>query len=424
MAEQIKIPYARTSLSFSLEEGRDCVIAENNLDTFSPSLGEDEILDYAFSHPIGSPSLSELAKGKSNIVIIASDHTRPVPSRQIIPRMLKEIRVSSPDASVTILIATGCHRRSTDDELREKFGEEVFEQERIVVHDSADESSLVSIGRLPSGGNLKINRIAFSADLLISEGFIEPHFFAGFSGGRKSVLPGIAAEDTVFYNHNAAFIKDAKARVGILDGNPIHEDMIYAARKAKLRYIVNVVLNTEHRIIGAFSGDVDAAHRKGVQFLSSLAGISMRKADFTITSNGGYPLDQNIYQAVKGMCTAEAFTKPGGVIIMASSCVDGHGGDAFYSTFSSGKKASDILKEIEARNMNETRKDQWQSQVFARILSRYTVILVSEADRSLVESMQMIPSFSIEDAVNKADEILGKKGTINVIANGIASIPS
>ena len=176
--------------------------------------------------------------------------------------------------------------------------------------------------------------------------------------------------------------------------------------------------------IGAFSGDVDAAHRKGVQFLSSLAGISMRKADITITSNGGYPLDQNIYQAVKGMCTAEAFTKPRGVIIMASSCVDGHGGDAFYSTFSSGKKASDILKEIEARNMNETRKDQWQSQVFARILSRYTVILVSEADRSLVESMQMIPSFSIEDAVNKADEILGKKGTINVIANGIASIPS
>ena len=376
MAEQIRIPYARTSLSFSLEEGRDCVIAENNLDTFSPSLGEDEILDYAFSHPIGSPSLSELAKGKSNIVIIASDHTRPVPSRQIIPRMLKEIRSSSPDASVTILIATGCHRRSTDDELREKFGEEVFEQERIVVHDSADESSLVSIGRLPSGGNLKINRIAFSADLLVSEGFIEPHFFAGFSGGRKSVLPGITAEDTVFYNHNAAFIKDAKARVGILDGNPIHEDMIYAARKAKLRYIVNVVLNTEHRII------------------------------------------------VKGMCTAEAFTKPRGVIIMASSCVDGHGGDAFYSTFSSGKKASDILKEIEARNMNETRKDQWQSQVFARILSRYTVILVSEADRSLVESMQMIPSFSIEDAVNKADEILGKKGTINVIANGIASIPS
>ena len=191
MAEQIKIPYARTSLSFSLEEGRDCVIVENNLDTFSPSLGEDEILDYAFSHPIGSPSLSELAKGKSNIVIIASDHTRPVPSRQIIPRMLKEIRVSSPDASVTILIATGCHRRSTDDELREKFGEEVFEQERIVVHDSADESSLVSIGRLPSGGNLKINRIAFSADLLISEGFIEPHFFAGFSGEGRACFPAL-----------------------------------------------------------------------------------------------------------------------------------------------------------------------------------------------------------------------------------------
>ena len=230
--------------------------------------------------------------------------------------------------------------------------------------------------------------------------------------------------NTVMYNHNGGFIDSPYARTGILENNPIHEDMVFAARKAGLDFILNVVIDQKKRIVYAVSGDLVEAHLRGCGFLREKCTVSSKAMDLVVTSNGGYPLDQNIYQAVKGMCTAEAFTKPRGVIIMASSCVDGHGGDAFYSTFSSGKKASDILKEIEARNMNETRKDQWQSQVFARILSRYTVILVSEADRSLVESMQMIPSFSIEDAVNKADEILGKKGTINVIANGIASIPS
>lgn len=159
--------------------------------------------------------------GKKDVVIIASDHTRPVPSKIIMPLMLEEIRKGNPDADITILIATGCHRETAKEELVQKFGKDIVDNEKILVHDCDDTTNLVSLGRLPSGGELIINKIAVEADLLCSEGFIEPHFFAGFSGGRKSVLPGIASRKTVLANHRSAFIADDHARTGILEGNPI-----------------------------------------------------------------------------------------------------------------------------------------------------------------------------------------------------------
>ena len=186
-------------------------------------------------------------------------------------------------------------------ELIEKFGGEIVEHEVIAIHDCAVEADMVTIGTLPSGGSLRINRIAAEADLLISEGFIEPHFFAGFSGGRKSVLPGIAARETVYWNHNAEFIASPFARTGILEGNPIHADMIYAAHTAKLAFICNVVINAKHKVVGAFAGDCEMAHVAGTEFLKGLCQCPKAPADIVITSNNGYPLDQNIYQAVKGM---------------------------------------------------------------------------------------------------------------------------
>ncbi|MEE1200988.1 MAG: lactate racemase domain-containing protein, partial [Christensenellales bacterium] len=173
-----------------------------------------ELVREALANPVGAPKLSELSAGKDRVVIIASDHTRPVPSKAIIPPMLDEIRRGNPEADIAILIATGCHRDPTEDELREKFGEAVASKEKIVIHHCADEANLVEIGTLPSGGPLKINRIAWEADLLVSEGFIEPHFFAGFSGGRKSVLPGIAARESVLANHCSEFVNHPKARTG------------------------------------------------------------------------------------------------------------------------------------------------------------------------------------------------------------------
>ena len=178
------------------------------------------------------------------------------------PAMLDEIRKGNPDADITILIPTGCHRGTTKDELINKFGAEIVKNEKIYIHDCDDRDMLVNIGTLPSGGECEINKIAYEADLLLAEGFIEPHFFAGFSGGRKSVLPGIAGRTTVLANHCSEFIAHPKVRTGILDGNPIHKDMLWAANKAKLKYIVNVVLNGDKDIIYAVAGDTEKAHKK------------------------------------------------------------------------------------------------------------------------------------------------------------------
>ena len=418
----ISVPYGRTSLSAELPEERLCAVLKSSLEQYMPPMGETELVEEALRTPIGAPSLEELAADKENIVLIASDHTRPVPSKVLVPPMLKAIRRGNPNAKITILIATGCHRGTTKAELVEKFGPEIVEREKIVIHDCAAEADMVTIGTLPSGGCLRINRIAAEADLLVSEGFIEPHFFAGFSGGRKSVLPGIAARETVYWNHNAEFIASPLARTGILEGNPIHRDMLYAARKAKLAFICNVVINAEHRVVGAFAGDCEQAHVAGTEFLKGLCQCRKVPADIVITSNNGYPLDQNIYQAVKGMTAGEASCKDGGVIIMAAACNDGHGGGSFMKTMTQDLTPARILEQIQATPKKDTVPDQWESQILARILSKFHVVLISEADPALVKAMKMHPAQDLSQALQIAEGLLSKQGSITVIPEGISTI--
>lgn len=419
---QISIPYGRTRLTADLPDERIAGVLTSRLEQYVPPMGERELVEAALASPIGSEPLEKLAQGKQNIVLIASDHTRPVPSKVLVPPMLSAIRRGNPDAKITILIATGCHRGTTKEELIEKFGPEIVEQERIVIHDCADEANMVTIGTLPSGGVLRINRVAAEADLLISEGFIEPHFFAGFSGGRKSVLPGIAAKETVYWNHNAEFIGSPFARTGILEGNPIHRDMVYAARTAKLAFICNVVINAKHKVVGAFAGDCELAHVAGTEFLKELCQCQRTPADIAITSNNGYPLDQNIYQAVKGMTAGEATCKEGGVIIMVAACNDGHGGESFRKTMTQDISAAEILAKIQATPKKDTVPDQWESQILARILARFHVVLVSETDPALVKAMKMHPAQNLSQALQIAEELLGKQCSITVIPEGISTI--
>lgn len=419
---QISIPYGRTHISAEIPDARVKAVLRSRLESYVPAKGETELVEAALASPIGSATLEELAKGKENVVIIASDHTRPVPSKVLMPPMLAAICRGNPQAKITILIATGCHRETTREELIDKFGQEIVDQETIAMHISSKQEEMVTLGTLPSGGVLRINRIAAEADLLVSEGFIEPHFFAGFSGGRKSVLPGIAAKETVCWNHNAEFIASPFARTGILEGNPIHKDMIYAARKAKLAFICNVVINAKHQVVGAFAGDCEQAHIAGTEFLKGLCGCSKETADIVISTNNGYPLDQNIYQAVKGMTAAEATCKEGGVIIMAARCNDGHGGESFMRTVSSEKSAGDILAEIEATPKESTVPDQWESQILVRILSRFHVVLISEADPQMVKAMKMHPAKDLTEAMTIADSLLGHPGSITVIPEGISTI--
>jgi nickel-dependent lactate racemase len=418
----ISIPFGRTQLSMEIPDQRINAVLCSHLESYTPALSERELVEAALRSPIGSEKLEELAKGKDKIVLIASDHTRPVPSKILVPPILAAIRRGNPKANVTILIATGCHRGTTKAELIEKFGAEIVENEKIVIHDCADEENMVTLGTLPSGGVLRINRVAAEADLLISEGFIEPHFFAGFSGGRKSVLPGIAARETVYWNHNAAFIADPHARTGILEGNPLHRDMVYAARAAKLAFICNVVINAKHKIVGAFAGDCEQAHIAGTELISKLSQCPKALSDIVITTNNGYPLDQNIYQSVKGMTAAEATCKEGGVIIMAAACDDGHGGESFMRTMTQDLTAAEILAQIEATPAQDTVPDQWESQILARILSKFHVVLISHVDPGLVTAMKMHPAKDLPHALEIAEQLLGFAGSITVIPEGISTI--
>jgi len=416
----LSFPYGKETLTLDVSEDRFKGEMVSTLHSYRAEKSQEALVDEALANPTGSPPLHVMAKGKKKVVIIASDHTRPVPSKIIIPRMLAEIRKGNADADITILVATGCHRATTKAELEAKFGSEIMGREKIVLHD-CDSPDMVNIGKLPSGGDMIINRLAVEADLLAAEGFIEPHFFAGFSGGRKSVFPGVTSRKTVVYNHNAEFIAHPKARTGILEGNPIHIDMLHAAKAAKLSLICNVVLNAEKKIIYAVAGDCDAAHRKGTDFLASKCGVKAVAADIVISTNGGYPLDQNIYQAVKGMTAAEAAVKKDGVIIMLAKSDDGHGAPEFYKTFAEEKNLDRMLETFMKTPKETTRIDQWQSQIFARVLKHARVIYVSSAPDEMVRDLHMLPAHSLNEAVKKAEEILANpQATIAAIPDGVA----
>ncbi len=420
---KLLFPYGKNQVEYKFNENELVGVLTSSIEEYIPEDGGKALVKKALKNPVGSKSLSELSRRKNNIVIIASDHTRPVPSKIIIPQMLKQIREGNPSADITILVATGCHRATTKQELINKFGEEIVATEKIYIHDCDEKEKLVNIGTLPSGGQCEINKIALDADLVVAEGFIEPHFFAGFSGGRKSVLPGIAGRTTVLANHCSEFIAHENARTGILEGNPIHNDMIWAAKKAKLAFIVNVVLNSKKEPIFAVAGDLEQAHKKGVDFISSLCAVKASEADIVISTNGGYPLDQNVYQAVKGMTAAEATVKEGGVIIMLARSDDGIGGDHFYHQLADEADINKTMGIFLSRSRGETVPDQWQTQILIRILMKAKVIYISSLDKETVEKMHMIPASSLDEAMSMAKDIIGKESvTVTAIPDGVSVV--
>lgn len=420
---KFQLPYHKTKVSVEIDDRHLTGSLVSKVEDYAGAGTPEELVEASLDTPIGSARLEELVRGKKNIVIISSDHTRPVPSKIITPILLRRIRSSQPDANIKILVAAGFHRPSSRAELIDKYGQEIVDREQIVMHVSTDDASMAHIGTLPSGGQCIVNRTVVEADLVLSQGFIEPHLFAGFSGGRKSVLPGISSYKTILANHCAEFIASPNARPGILDGNPIHKDMLYAAKTAGLRFIVNVVLNSERTIIACFAGDLEKAHVKGCEFLASLAGANSLHADITVVTNGGYPLDQNIYQAVKGLTSAEATTQDGGVIVMIAGLSDGTGGNGFYNNLARVKSPKEFLDHVSHVGREDTVPDQWESQVLARILNRHHVIMVSDLiDPKIVTDMHMEHAKTFDQALKRAFELRGGNAKIGVIPDGLAVI--
>lgn len=414
------IPYYTSSLPLHVEDKNLKAVLNSRTDTYDAGKSEADLVREALAHPIGTPRLRELARGRQKVVLVTSDHTRAVPSKLTLPILLEEIRAGNPDADITILIATGLHRPTTEEEQRRMFGDEIVDHEKIVVNKAFEDEDFERVCELPSGAELWVNKLALHCDLLVTEGFIEPHFFAGFSGGRKSILPGICNAVTVNENHSYKAIASPYAATGVLEHNPIHEDMVFAARAVNVQFIMNVALNAEKKVIAAFAGDLEQAHLQGVEFVRGLAQCPSVTGDIVVTSNGGYPLDQNLYQSPKAVATAEACCRDGGVIIMCASCCDGMGGTHFEKLIVRGT-VDEIDAYLSKIPPKETIPEMWCAQIFSRILKKHRIILVTNyLDHEMVRKANMIPASSPDEALEMAYGMMGRDAEVVVIPDGVA----
>lgn len=416
----IKIPYYTSTLDLHVDEANLKAVVTAKMHDYKPAKSEAELVKDALAHPIGSKTLRELAVGKKKVTLVTSDHTRAVPSKLTLPILLAEIRAGNPDADITILIATGLHRPTTEEEQRRMFGDAIVDNEKIAVNNAFVPDDFVKVCDLPSGAEFFCNKIAVDCDLLVCEGFIEPHFFAGFSGGRKSILPGICNAATVNENHSYKAIADPHSVTGVLEGNPIHKDMVCAARAVNVQFIMNVALDGEKKVVAAWAGGLEEAHAAGVQFIREQSQCPSITGDIVVTSNGGYPLDQNLYQSPKAVATAEACAGEDGVIIMCCSCCDGMGGTNFERLITLGT-VDEIDSYLSKIPPKETISEQWCPQIYSRILRHHKVILVTTyLDPEEVRKANMIPASTPDEALEIAYGIKGKDASVVVIPDGVS----
>jgi nickel-dependent lactate racemase len=414
---KIDIAYGRDGLSIDVPDDNLYRVVEP---TFVPGLDDPyESIIESIRNPIGSPPLSKIAKCKTGVTIVVSDKTRPVPSHELLPPIIEELNSSGvPDECITVLVATGLHRPNTEEELVEMLGKGITERVEIVNHDARDKDSQVFLGETSSGTPIWLNKILYESKFRILTGYIEPHFFAGYTGGRKAILPGCAGQDTIGTNHGASHIDNPNARYGITKGNPIYEDAVEVAEKVGVDFIVNVTMNRDKKITRVFSGHVFEAHNEGVRFISEKSRVNLpEKVDIAITNNSGYPLDLNLYQAVKGMTTPEAVIKQGGEIIMAAECSEGIGHHTFEDMILEAGTPERFLEQIQQPGYFMV--DQWQVQVLARILSKARISLYSEnLDNDQIRRMWLNPVDSVEEGIGQALERMGGDAKILVLPDG------
>ena len=419
MALSYAIPFGKTTISFHPPDNRPVQLIAAK--PFPAPPDQLKIVTDALNSPINSPTLKELTRDVKKILIITNDNTRPMPSRLTIPAIIRAFCHPESAYDITILIATGLHRAMMREEMDEQFSRELTGKYKFVNHAAADDAQLAYHGKLSAGNELWLNKLVGDSDFIISEGFIEQHFFAGYSGGRKSILPGVAGAKTIMRNHCPENIADARSVGANLDGNPIHDECTEAALAAPLGFILNVALNDKKQIIQAFAGHPVDAHLEGCRFVREAMSVKAAPTDIVITSNNGYPLDRNLYQAVKGIDTAARVVKEGGVIIAAAQCADGVGHAGFGDQLRRCSSAGQLYRNM-ADPAGET--DKWQVQILARAMRKSTVILVNGTlTKDEVEGMLFVYAKDMEDAFEKALSIAGRDASVSVIPEGPTVIP-
>jgi len=368
--------------------------------------------------PIGSLPLIERIEPNNRVIVLVTDNTRACPDDRLLPPILAELERRIPRENITIIVALGLHPPLDRAALIKKLGGEIVENYRVLNHDVND---CVYIGTTARGTPVDINRRVIEADFRLSTGFIEPHFFAGFSGGRKSIAPGVFGIRSAYKNHGYEMIEHPRARTGILKGNPVHEDMVEQAKMAKLDFIVNVLLNKRGEITHVVAGDPYLAHEEGCNLEKGICAARVDSmVDITVTTNSGAPLDLDLYQTCKGIDNAAQITRDGGIIIIASACNEGIGPREFLELHKSVHSPKDIIREVKRL---EPVGVQWQNQILARTQLKNDIYLVSDLADNLVRDFMMEPVITIEEGLKKAFEVMGKDASIAVIPEGPMVFP-
>lgn len=413
---RVKLAYGRSGLSVELPDERTTVVEPTYVPGLPDAVGA--IRD-ALRNPIGAPPLRQIAKPTHSVAISVCDVTRPMPRALLLPVLLRELR-HIPAQNIAILIATGTHRANTDAELAEMLGSDIAANYAVINHDAFDDDSLASVGSTDDGIPIRINKRWAESDIRIATGFVEPHFFAGFSGGPKMIAPGLAGFGTIMRLHNAAMIAHPNARWGVTRGNPIHDAIRQIARRVSADFSVDVTLNREQRITSVYAGELFGVHKAACAVAARLAMRPVAAAfDVALTTNSGYPLDRSLYQAVKGMSAAAQVVREGGRIICAAECLDGMPDHGQYGQILTERDSPAELLEMICRPGYE-RHDQWQAQIQAQILLKADVHLkAGHLTDDQIRRAHLKPIRDIEAAIADCDE----DARICVLPEGPQTIP-
>ncbi|GAA4870976.1 nickel-dependent lactate racemase [Pseudonocardia benzenivorans] len=417
----VRLAYGHSGLEVDLPAGRTTVVEPRHLTVTTPP---EQLVRDALRNPVAGPPLREVVRPGQRVAISICDGTRPQPRELMLTAIFAELDgIVAPD-DVTIMVATGTHRGNTDDELLAMLGKEILGTYRVVNHDARDESTLVWRGRHGADVPVWLARDWVEADVRLTTGFVEPHFFAGFSGGPKLVAPGLAALETVLTLHDARRIGDPKAIWGICEGNPVHDDVRAIAAATGVDFACDVILDRDQRVVAAFGGEVLAMHAVAREEARRVAMVPVDGLfDVVVTTNAGHPLDQNLYQAVKGMSAAATVVRPGGRIVCAAECRDGfpdHG--SFREVLASADSPRALLESIAARE--RTVPDQWQVQVLARVLDRAQVAVRTDfLDADDLRSAHLLPCEDVRATVDEALAAAGPDARVCVLPEGPLTLP-
>lgn len=419
---QVHLAYGEAGLDVDLPPHRTTVVEPR----YTPGVADPAtLLRERLRNPVSGPPLRELVQPGQRVVISMCDGTRAQPRHLMIPAVLEELDGIVDLDDVTILVATGTHRGNTDAEIRAMLGDEVVDAVRVLNHDARDDDSLQWMGKHGDGVPVWLNRHWVEADVRLTTGFVEPHFFAGFSGGPKMVAPGLAGLETVLTLHDARRIGHHDATWAVCEGNPVHDDVrAVTAAVGNVDLAFDVVLNREQKIVEAFAGELFTMHATARRAAQRLAMSPVPHLyDVVVTTNSGYPLDQNLYQAVKGMSAGATVVKPGGTIVCAAECRDGfpdHG--SYREVLQSAESPQALLDVIASRS--ETVPDQWQVQVQAKVQTKARVVMhTSYLSDEALATAHMEQTTDIAATVEEALAEAGPDARVCVLPEGPQTIP-